>query len=341
MMRVLAAPDKFKGTASAHEVAAAIGHACWELGIDCVEVPMADGGDGMLEVMGGANRTSVVTGPLGDPVEAGWRFAGDTAVIEMAQASGLVQAGGVEANAAMDATTTGTGELIDHALDLGARRIIVGLGGSATTDGGFGAIRAINAIARLKQVELLVACDVNTRFTDAASVFGPQKGASPAQVKMLERRLDRLVQMFAEDFDFDVSGVEGGGAAGGLGGALAALGGRLIPGVELVADEVGLFDHLDPDALIADPIDLVITGEGRLDHTSFAGKVVGGVAAFAADAGIETAAVVGVADANVVRDQTALVEIAIVSERFGLEAALAEPKRWIEAAVRELLGRRT
>jgi glycerate kinase len=339
-MRVLAAPDKFKGTASAHEVAAAIGHACWELGIDCIEVPMADGGDGLLDVMGGANRTSTVTGPLGDPVVAGWRYAGDTAVIEMAQASGLVQAGGIELNHAMDATTTGTGELIDHALDLGSKRIIVGLGGSATTDGGFGAIRAINAIARLKQVELLVACDVNTRFTDAARVFGPQKGASPAQIKMLERRLDRLVQMFSEDLSFDVGDIEGGGAAGGLGGALAALGGRLVQGVELVAEEVGLFDHLDPET-DQPPIDLVITGEGRLDRTSFEGKVVGGVAAFAADAGVPTAAVVGSADAAVIEDQDVLVDIAVMSDQFGLEAALSEPKRYIEAAVVTLLGRRS
>ena len=343
-MRVLAAPDKFKGTASAHEVAAAIGHACWELGIDCVEVPMADGGDGLLDVMGGANRTSVVTGPLGDPVTAGWRYADDTAVIEMAEASGLVAAGGIEANRPMDATTTGTGELIDHALDLGAKRIIVGLGGSATTDGGFGAIRAINAIARLKRVELLVACDVNAVFTDAARVFGPQKGASTAQIRMLEGRLDRLVQMFDEDFAFDVRTVEGGGAAGGLGGALAALGGRLVPGVELVADEVGLFDHLEPPDVAAGdddrpPIDLVITGEGRLDATSFDGKVVGGVAAIARDARVPTAAVVGSAAARALADQDVLVDVEVVGDRFGMEAALREPKRFIEAASAVLLER--
>lgn len=342
-MRVLAAPDKFKGTASALEVAAAIGHACWELGIDCVEVPMADGGDGLLDVLGGANRTSVVTGPLGDPVTAGWRFADDTAVIEMARASGLVLAGGIGTNQPMDATTMGTGELIDHALDLGARRIIVGLGGSATTDGGFGAIRAINAIARLKQVELLVACDVTTTFTEAARVFGPQKGATRAQIRMLDGRLDRLVQMFDEDFSFDVREIAGGGAAGGLGGALAALGGRLIPGVELVADEVGLFDHLEADHTGEgdhEPVDLVITGEGCLDQTSFTGKVVGGVAAFAADAGIATAAVVGTADPGVVVDHNTLVDVAVLSDLYGLEAALREPKRLIEAAVTELLGRR-
>jgi glycerate 2-kinase len=241
--RVVAAPDKFKGTLSAAEVAAAIGHACWELGIDCTEVPMADGGDGLLDVLGGANRTSTVTGPLGDPVVAPWRLAKGTAVIEMARASGLTLVGGAEGNDAMNATTTGTGELIDHALDADAKRIIVGLGGSATTDGGFGAIRAITAIARLKRVELLVACDVTTTFVDAARVFGPQKGATRAQVEMLTRRLERLTQMFERDFQADVTTVLGGGAAGGLGGALAALGATLLPGFELVADELDLYDQ--------------------------------------------------------------------------------------------------
>jgi glycerate kinase len=140
--------------------------------------------------------------------------------------------------------------LIDQALDLGAKRIIVGLGGSATTDGGFGAIRAISAIARLKQVDLSVACDVTTAFTKAAEVFGPQKGATPAEVKMLTGRLERLAQMFVEDFDVDVTSIEGGGAAGGLGGALAALGGKLVPGFELVADELDLYDHLEGADLV-------------------------------------------------------------------------------------------
>ena len=321
--RVVAAPDKFKGTASARDVAAAIGHACWELGVDCVEVPMADGGDGLLDALGGANRTTIVTGPLGDPVEAGWRLSKHTAVIEMARASGLTLVGGAAGNAPMDATTTGTGELIDHALDSGARRIIVGLGGSATTDGGFGAIRAISAIARLKRVELLVACDVTTTFTDAAAVFGPQKGASPAQVEMLTRRLDRLVQMFRDDFDVDVGSIPGGGAAGGLGGALAALGGKLSPGFELVADELDLYDHLDG-------ADLVITGEGQLDATSFAGKVVGGVAGIAAEMGIPVLAVVGsVATGTDVHD----LEVLSLVDLVGEDIAFREPKRAIEQAV--------
>ena len=337
-MRVLAAPDKFKGSATARDVAAAIGHACWELGVDCVEIPMADGGDGLLDVLGGANRESTVTGPLGDPVRAGWRFSGDTAVIEMARASGLVLAGGPDANEALDATTTGTGELIDHALDAGAKRIIVGLGGSASTDGGFGAIRAISAIARLRQVELLGACDVSTRFTDAASVFGPQKGASPAQVKLLERRLERLVQMFDEDFDYDVTAIDGGGAAGGLGGALAALGGRLVPGFELVADELDLFDHLHID----NPrrVDLIATGEGALDATSFDGKVREGMVEVGHDAGIPVVAVVGGADADVLASATGLSDTAVLSELFGPESALAEPKQCIERAAAALVRAR-
>jgi glycerate kinase len=330
--RVVAAPDKFKGTVSAAEVAAAIGHACWELGIDCTEVPMADGGDGLLDALGGANRTSNVTGPLGDVVDAPWRLSKGTAVIEMAQASGLTVAGGADGNDPMNATTTGTGELIDHALDAGARRIIVGLGGSATTDGGFGAIRAITAISRLKQVELLVACDVTTAFTDAAAVFGPQKGATRAQVAMLTRRLERLTQMFLDDFGVDVTSIEGGGAAGGLGGALGALGGTLLPGFELVADELDLYDHLEG-------ADLVITGEGCLDDTSSDGKVVGGVASIAAEQGIPAMAIVG-SDERTDRSTPADLQVVSLVDEFGHDAAFAEPKRLIEQAAAGWLSTR-
>jgi glycerate kinase len=330
--RVVAAPDKFKGTLSAADVAAAIGHACWELGIDCTEVPMADGGDGLLDALGGANRTSTVTGPLGDTVRAEWRLSKGTAVIEMARASGLTLVGGAAGNDPLNATTTGTGELIDHALDAGARRIIVGLGGSATTDGGFGAIRSITAIARLKQVELLVACDVTTTFTDAAAVFGPQKGATNAQVALLTRRLERMTQMFSDDFGVDVATIPGGGAAGGLGGALAALGGTLMPGFELVADELDLYDHLDG-------ADVVITGEGCLDDTSSAGKVVGGIAAIAQEYDLDVLAVVG-SDERV--DHTIPTGIAVVSlvETYGEHAAFAEPKRLVEEAVATWLAER-
>jgi len=326
-VKVVAAVDKFRGSASAAEVAAAIGHACWEQGHDCVEVPMADGGEGLLEVLGGPNRTTVVTGPLGAPVEAAWRFSKGTAIIEMALASGLVLAGGADGNDPMNATTAGTGELIDAALTSGATRIVVGLGGSATTDGGLGALQALRAPGRLAGVDLAVACDVTTAFTDAAVVFGPQKGASPAQVRMLTARLEQLADRYRNEFGVDVREIEGSGAAGGIAGLLAALGGRLVPGFELVADEVDLYDHLDG-------ADLVITGEGHLDAQSFEGKVVGGVVDLAAEFEIPVAAVVGIADDDV-RDRIRHVAIA---DEFGLERAMREPLWCIERAAARLLS---
>ena len=167
-----------------------------------------------------------------------------TAVIEMARASGLTLVGGAINNDAMAASTIGTGELIDMALDAGAKKIIVCLGGSATTDGGYGAVRAIHAPHRLRGVKLLVACDVRTRFVDAAEVFGPQKGASPAQVKLLTGRLQRLAQIYQHDYGVDVREIDGTGAAGGIAGALVALGGQLLPGFDLVADELDLHDAI-------------------------------------------------------------------------------------------------
>lgn len=325
-MRVLAAVDKFKGTATAAQVAAAIGHACWELGHDCVEQPVADGGEGTLEALGGPNRTSTVTGPLGDPVRADWRFHRGTAVIEMARASGLTLVGGATKNDAMAATTTGTGELIDQALDLGAKRIVVCLGGSATTDGGLGCIRAITSPHRLRGVQLLVACDVQTLFTDAAPVFGPQKGATPAQVDMLRGRLERLAQMYQQQYGVDVRGIPGTGAAGGLAGGLVALGGRLMPGFELVADEIDLHDRITA-------ADLVITGEGYLDEQSFEGKVIGGVQAMCRTVGRPVAAIVGDSAPEV---QGRITHRSLVRD-FGEERAMNEPLWCIEQAAITLL----
>jgi glycerate kinase len=325
-VRVVAAVDKFRGSATARQVAAAIGHACWELGHDCDEVPVADGGEGTLEVLGGANRISTVTGPLGDAVEAPWRLARGTAIIEMALASGLALVGGAEGNDAVAASTTGTGELIDHALDSGAKKIIVCLGGSATTDGGYGAVRAIHAPARLRGTQLLVACDVRTAFTEAAEVFGPQKGATPAQVRLLTGRLQRLAQVYRAEYGVDVMVIEGAGAAGGLAGGLAALGGRLVSGFDLVADELDLDDRVRG-------ADLVITGEGHLDEQSFEGKVVGRVQEMAAEYGVPVAAIVGECDTEVagrIRHRS-LVEL------YGLERAMAEPLWCIEHAANELL----
>ena len=287
---------------------------------------MADGGEGTLDVLGGANRTTVVTGPLGDPVQAPWRFSRATAVIEMALASGLTLAGGAERNDALAATTAGTGELIDAALDSGAKRIIVCLGGSATTDGGLGALRAIHAPHRLRGVELLVACDVTTTFVAAAEVFAPQKGASPAQVNMLTGRLERLAQMYQSDYGTDVRTIAGGGAAGGLAGALVALGGRLLPGFELVADELDLYDR-------GANAELIITGEGFLDEQSFHGKVVGGMQAMAQRAQRPITAIVGDADPDVA-DR---VEHVSLVAAFGRDKAMAETQMCIEQAALQLL----
>ena len=329
-MRVLAAADKFKGTASAAQVCAAIGHACWDLGIDCVEMPMADGGEGTLDVLGGPNRTTVVTGPLGQPVEAKWRMHRGVAVIEMAQASGLTLAGGPERNDPMAATTQGTGELIDCALNEGAKKIIVCLGGSATTDGGLGALRAISTPARLRAVDFLVACDVDTLFTDAAKVFAPQKGASPAQVAMLTQRLQQLTQRYENDFGIDISEIPGSGAAGGLAGALAALGATVMPGFDIVAEEVGFDDAVRNT-------DLVITGEGLLDDTSFDGKVVGSVYDYAIEAGTRVTAIVGDIDDAMDEQLRAQLHVVSLVKKFGTEKSNTEVLRCIEMVARDLL----
>ena len=329
-MRVLAASDKFKGTLTAARACAAIGHACWELGIDCTEMPMADGGEGTLDVLGGPNRSTLVTGPLGDPVRAEWRYDRGVAVIEMARASGLTLVGGAAKNDAMAASTQGTGELIDTALDMGARRIIVCLGGSATTDGGFGALRAISTPARLKAVDFVVACDVDTLFTDAAEVFAPQKGASPAQVKLLTGRLERLAQVYRQEHGVDVASMPGSGAAGGLAGALAALGATLMPGFDIVAEETG-FDEAIKNH------DLVITGEGLLDDTSFDGKVVGSVADYAGEHGTQILTVVGDIDEYLDASLVARVNAHSLTAEFGRDESMQRTMHCIEETVTRIL----
>lgn len=280
------APDKFRGTLTAAQAARAIASGIERAGHEAVCVPLADGGEGTLDVLGGANRTTVVTGPLGDPVEAEWRMSRSRAIIEMARASGIALVGGAQNNDAVAAATTGTGELVVTALEAGAREIIVTLGGSATTDGGLGALRAMYPLARFRGVRLVVACDVGTRFEDAAEVFGPQKGASPAEVDLLRRRLAALVDVYESDYGLDVSALEGAGAAGGLAGGLACVGAELVAGFDLVAELTGLDHHMAQ-------VDGVVTGEGFLDDESFHGKVVGGVADAAAHAGVPVVAVVG------------------------------------------------
>jgi glycerate 2-kinase len=329
-VRILAAPDKFKGTATAGEVAAAIAAAARRAGHEAVELPLADGGDGTLAALGGGNRRSRVTGPLGAPVPAEWRLDGGLAVIEAAQAFGLVFAGGARGNDAVAATSRGVGELLGEAVRAGARRIVLGLGGTACTDGGWGAVAALGANVRFGAPggpELLLACDVTTRFADAARVFGPQKGAGPAEVDALTRRLRRVERTYLTEYGVDVSRVRGAGAAGGLAGGLAALGGRLVPGFDLIAGELGL------DRALGEA-DWVITGEGHVDAESFAGKVVGGVAARAAAAGRPVLAVAGGHDAGI----EGRIPVVSLVARFGERAAWTEPLRCVEAAVLGVLA---
>ncbi|MFZ6004177.1 MAG: glycerate kinase [Actinomycetota bacterium] len=320
-MRVVVAPDKLRGTATARDVAAAVARAAAAAGWSCDEVPMADGGEGTLDALGGANRATVVTGPLGEPVEARWRLDGRTAVIEMAQASGLDLVGGAVHNDPIAASTAGTGELISAAIDAGATRVIVGVGGSASTDGGLAALRALHPLGRLKGVDLVVACDVRTGFLDAADVFAPQKGATPAQVELLRRRLERLAQVYEAEHGVDVTRLEGAGAAGGLAGGLAAAGADLVAGFDLIADELDLHERIEG-------ADLIVTAEGFLDAQSFEGKVVGGVAALATAAAVPLVAIVG----EVFDDVGDRIDAISLVHLFGEERARADTVACIEAA---------
>jgi glycerate kinase len=270
-----------------------------------------------------------VTGPLGDPVRAEWRLERGRAVIEMARASGLALVGGAEGNDPVSATTAGTGELIATAIESGARRIVVGVGGSATTDGGLGAVRALSPRQRLRGIDLLVACDVRTRFVDAAEVFAPQKGATPKQVELLKRRLERLVGVYRDDFGVDVSDLDGAGAAGGLAGGLCAIGADLVGGFDLIADEVRLAERLEG-------ADLVVTGEGFVDEQSFEGKVVGGVESLARSLGVPVLVVCGQA----FDDTEQRVELISLVERFGTEVAMTRTTDAIREAVSDVLARR-
>jgi glycerate 2-kinase len=314
-MQLLAAPDKFRGTLIAREAAAAIAAGAARARWSAVELPLADGGEGTLDVLGGGNRRTTVTGALGDPVEAAWRLEDDgTALIEAALACGLSLAGGPERNDPLRATSRGVGELIAAALEEGAERIVVAVGGVASTDGGLGAVEVLRAPL---PTPLEVACDVDVRFLDAADVFAPQKGATPDQVRILRERLEKL----------DVPDLPGSGAAGGLAGGLAAIGAQLVPGFELVAGRLGLDDRLRE-------ADLVVTGEGLLDATSFTGKVVGRLLDRANAAGVETLVLAGDVAAG-----SPIEAISLVA-RYGPERALAKPAECLAELVETALATR-
>ncbi|MHB1801106.1 MAG: glycerate kinase [Actinomycetes bacterium] len=319
---VVVAPDKFKGSLSAPEASAAIarGLRAARPGLGVVEHPVADGGEGTVAVAVRAGFTHVrcaVTGPSGDRLAAAYALRGRTAVIELAQAAGVRRLGG-RAVAPGAGTTRGVGELLVQALDQGAQRIVVGAGGSVTTDGGAGLVRALgaelydalghrlaeggSALAgaarlevsrldpRLARIELLVACDVDNPLLGprgAAVVYGPQKGATPGDVRLLEAGLTRWAELVAAATGADLRDQPGAGAAGGAGFGLAAvLGARLLPGIDLMLDLTGYRDVLAGACL-------VVTGEGSLDAQSLRGKAPVGVARQAAARGVPTVAVAG------------------------------------------------
>jgi len=279
---------------------------------DVSEVPLADGGEGtldtLLSAMGGSRRVARVTGPLGDPVDAEWGvLPAGIAVIEMARASGLALVTG--RNDPLRASTRGTGELISVARREGFRRVLVAVGGSATTDGGLAAVEAMGW--SLQGMEITVACDVESVFLDAARIFGPQKGASDAQVALLTRRLALVADQYRKRTGVDVTAINGGGAAGGLAGGLAAIGAQLVPGFEAVAEAVGLERAFEGATL-------VVTGEGKLDESSLDGKVVGGVLAWGADLKVPRVAVIAgqvTADARAALEGRAGVEVLALTDR--------------------------
>jgi glycerate kinase len=286
---VLVAPDSFKGTFTATEVAEAVGAGLRAAGRPVDLCPVADGGEGTLEALapafGGEPRTVRVHAPLSRPINAPFLLSQDgrTAIVETAAASGLHLVGQRRRDP-FAASTAGTGELIAAAVGAGARTVLLGVGGSATTDGGAGAIAAIEAAGGLGSARLVILCDVRTPFEDAARVFGPQKGADPAAVKRLTARLHRQARRMPRD----PRGIEMTGAAGGLSGGLwATFGAELVGGAAFVLDAV----EFDRRMLAART---VITGEGKLDGQSLVGKLVSEIATRSRQRGVPCDAVCGV-----------------------------------------------
>jgi glycerate 2-kinase len=291
-LHVLVAPDKFKGTFRAEEVAAALGRGIERAGLEPPDLcPIADGGDGTLSVLltalGGETAGTEAYDPRGVPVRAGFALLedGGTAIVEVAEASGLARVPEAERTpeVAEAATTYGTGQLIAAAVDAGAQVVLVAAGGSATTDAGFGAIEAIREHGGLRGARLVVLCDVRTPFEQAAIRFAPQKGADDEAVARLARRLERR----AAELPKDPRGMPMTGAAGGLAGGLwAAFGARLEPGAPFVLDALGFDERMRAARA-------VITGEGRIDATTLEGKAAGEAAVRCRQAGVPCHAVCG------------------------------------------------
>jgi glycerate 2-kinase len=363
-MKIVIAPDSFKESLTALEAATAIENGMKKILPDAsfVKVPMADGGEGtvqsLVDATGGKIITKTVTGPLGTPVEAFFGISGDkkTAVIEMAAASGLHLVPLGDRNPLIT-TTRGTGELIVAALDFGVEHIIIGIGGSATNDGGAGMARALgimlldshgkeigegggalNSLAtiniagidkRLESVKIEVACDVDNPLTGtrgASYIFGPQKGATQEMVKVLDNNLHHFADIIRIDLGKDIEHVSGAGAAGGLGGGLMAfLLAELKRGVDIVLEATKLETHLQ-DA------DFVITGEGKIDSQTIFGKTPIGVARTAKRQNVPVIAIAGnvASDSEVVHEHGIDAVFSIVPGVISLEDAFKNASTYVE-----------
>lgn len=367
MRRLIVAPDSFKECLDAVEVAKRIAAGITRVlpDTEVLQIPLSDGGEGLVNTLvaatGGRIILKEVTGPLGNKVMAAYGILGDgeTAVIEMAAASGLELAPVNLRNPAIT-TTYGTGELILEALINGYHRLIVGIGGSATNDGGAGMAQALGiklldagggnigpgaagllelehidtsgAHPGVRKAQILVACDVDNPFCGpggAAYVYGPQKGALPNMLPLLDRSLDRLAEVIRRDMGVEIRHLPGAGAAGGLGGGLVAfVGGRLCRGIELV------FDVLKFEDLLARGADLVITGEGEINGQSIYGKVPVGVARLAKKYKLPVLALVGSVGpgAEKVLDEGIDAVMSIIQRPMSLEEAIKEAPVLLEEA---------
>ena len=324
---VLVAPDSFKGTFSAPQVAGAIGRGLERAGLMPPDLcPVADGGEGTLDALlpqlGGELVAVEVQDPLGRDIRAGFGLVegGGTAIVEMAAASGLGLVAEDERDA-WAASTYGTGQLIAAAAEAGAQVILVAVGGSATTDGGAGALEAIADGGGLRGAQIVVLTDVRTVFEDAPKVFGPQKGADPDMVVRLRERLEQL----ASTLPRDPRGVPMTGAAGGLSGGLwAAHGAKLEPGAPFVLDALDFNDRMRASRA-------VVTGEGKLDEQTLEGKLVGEIGTRARQAGVPLHAIVGtdaldpfgkrIIDLQRTLEATTLEELEAAGEALGRELA--------------------
>lgn len=373
-MKIIVAPDSFKGSLTAVEVSDAIEQGIREIFLEAeiVKIPMADGGDGTVQCLvnatGGEILRKKVTGPLGDEVLASYGILGDkkTAVIEMAEASGLTLVPENKRNPLIT-TTYGTGQLIKAALDQGCRKMIIGIGGSATNDGGAGMVQALGVKLldregkeigfgggelrkifridtkyldnRLSETEVLIASDVSNPLCGpkgAARIYGPQKGATPEIIKQLDESLAHFAEVIKRDLHKDIKDIPGAGAAGGLGaGLIAFLDAELKPGIEIIIEIVKL-EQAIKDA------DLVITGEGKIDSQTIYGKAPIGVAKIAKKYNIPVIAVAAIIgdDADIVHQYGISTLLKISEPPIGLAEPKPKKVQLIKKCIKQFLEKR-